>query len=127
MAMPFSSGHVLVPRVFPRNSFASYKSVWHRTPEGTWTIFVDGASLDTACPRYFGVAAKENRSARVDLTWTGPMDLEVKADPPGLRWTMSLTEPVYLAWTPVCPQVGNLRPPLTGRIADPAGSSFALL
>ena len=96
MAMPFTSGHVLVLRAFPHNSFAPYKSIWHRTPEGTWTIFVDGASMETACPRYFGAAAKENRSARIDLTWIGPMDLEVTAEPPGLRWTMSLTEPPYL-------------------------------
>ena len=96
MAMPFTSGHVLVLRAFPRNSFAPYKSVWHRTPDGTWTIFVDGAPLDRACPRYFGAAANENRSARVDLTWTGPMDLKVTAEPPGLRWTMSLTEPAHL-------------------------------
>ena len=96
MAMPFTSGHVLVLRAFPRNAFAPYRSVWHRTPEGTWTIFVDGAPLDWACPRYFGAAAKENRAARVAITWTGPMDLEVTAEPPGLRWTMSLTEPVYL-------------------------------
>jgi len=96
MAMPFTSGHVLVLRAFPRNSFAPYKSVWHRTPEGSWTIFVDGASTETACPRYFGAAAKDSRSARIDLTWTGPMDFEVTAEPPGLRWTMSLTEPAYL-------------------------------
>ena len=96
MAMPFTSGHVLVLRAFPHNSFAPYKSIWHRTPEGTWTIFVDGASMETACPRYFGAAAKETRSARIDLTWIGPMDLEVTAEPPGLRWTMSLTEPPYL-------------------------------
>jgi hypothetical protein len=96
MAMPFTSGHVLVLRAFPRNTFAPYKSVWHRTPDGTWRIFVDGAPLEQACPRYFGAASEENLSARVDLTWTGPMDLEVTAEPPGLRWTMSLTEPAYL-------------------------------
>jgi hypothetical protein len=96
MAMPFTSGHVLVLRAFPHNSFAPSKSIWHRTPEGTSTIFVDGASMETACPRYFGAAAKENRSARIDLTWIGPMDLEVTAEPPGLRWTMSLTGPPYL-------------------------------
>ncbi|MFI5387847.1 MAG: hypothetical protein ACHQ50_17195 [Fimbriimonadales bacterium] len=96
MAMPFTSGHVLVLRAFPRNSFAPYKSVWHRTPEGTWTIFVDGTPIETACPRYFGAAAKESRSARIDLTWTGPMDLEVTLEPLELRWTMSLTESAYL-------------------------------
>ncbi len=96
MAMPFTSGHVLVLRAFPRNTFAPYRSIWHRTPDGTWMIFVDGAPLENACPRYFGAAAKESCSARVDLTWTGPMDLEVTAEPPGLRWTMSLTEPAYL-------------------------------
>jgi hypothetical protein len=87
---------MLVLRAFPRNAFAPYKSVWHRTPDGTWTIFIDGAPLERACPRYFGAAAQENLTARVDLTWTGPMDLAVTAEPPGLRWTMSLTEPAYL-------------------------------
>jgi hypothetical protein len=96
MAMPFTSGHVLVLRAFPRNSFAPYKSVWHRTPEGAWTIFVDGAPIESACPRYFGAAAKECRSARIHLTWTGPMDLEVTVEQLELRWTMSLTEPAYL-------------------------------
>ncbi len=96
MAMPFTSGHVLVLRAFPRNSFVPYKSVWHRTPDGTWTIFVDGAPADKACPLYFGAAADESRSARIDLTWTGPRDLEVTVEPLELRWTMSLTEPAYL-------------------------------
>ncbi len=96
MAMPFTSGHVLVLRAFPRNSFVPYKSVWHRTPDGTWTIFVDGAPAEKACPRYFGAAAEESSSARIDLTWTGPMDLEVTVEPLELRWTMSLTEPAYL-------------------------------
>lgn len=96
MAMPFTSGHVLVLRAFPRNSFVPYKSVWHRTPDGIWTIFVDGAPTENACPRYFGAAAKASHSARIDLTWTGPMDLEVTVEPLELRWTMSLTEPAYL-------------------------------
>jgi len=96
MAMPFTSGHLLALRAFPRNSFAPYKSVWHRTPDGTWTIFVDGAPAEKACPRYFGAAAEESRSARIDVTWTGPMDLEVTVEPLNLRWTMSLTEPAYL-------------------------------
>src|SRR5207244_5506788 len=56
----------------------------------------DGAPADKACPGYFGAAAEESRSARINLTWTGPMDLEVTVDGLELRWTMSLTEPAYL-------------------------------
>jgi hypothetical protein len=52
--------------------------------------------METACPRYFGAAAKESRSSRIDLTWTGPTDLEVTVEVLELRWTMSLTEPTYL-------------------------------
>ncbi len=49
-------GHVLALRVFPENDFAPYRSIWHRTPDGTWSIYVDGPRVDTACPRYFGAA-----------------------------------------------------------------------
>jgi hypothetical protein len=88
--LPFDSGHVLALRVFPQNSFAPYRSVWHRTPEGEWTIWVDGPRLDTACPRYFGPACRTVGHARIDVEWTGPRTLHVTLDMPQLDWTLSV-------------------------------------
>ena len=50
--LPFDSGHVLALRVFPENDFSPYRTLWHRDPDGQWSIYVDGVRLDTACPRY---------------------------------------------------------------------------
>jgi len=91
MAMPFSSGHVLVLRVFPENDFAPYTTIWHRTPERGWSIFVDGPELDTACPRYFGVAAERVAFARIELSWPEPSQLLVRMEDPRLEWTIALT------------------------------------
>src|SRR5262249_20672409 len=54
--LPFDSGHVLALRVIPENDFSAYRSIWHRAPDGRWSIHVHGPRLDTACPRYFGSA-----------------------------------------------------------------------
>lgn len=91
MAAPFNSGHVLALRVFPANDFAPYASVWHRTPAGAWSIYVDGPRLDTACPRYYGARAAHVDFADITLTWTGPMELHVEMDAPRLEWTISMT------------------------------------
>ena len=88
MGLPFDSGHYLALRVFPENDFAPYKTVWHRDPEGWWSIFVDGPRLDTACPRYYGAACSRIEHAKIDLAWTGPMSLRVTADTPRLDWTL---------------------------------------
>jgi hypothetical protein len=88
---PFSSGHVLALRVFPQNDFAPYRTLWHRTPEGEWSIYYDGPRADTACPRYYGVAARVNQRCRLDLTWTEPMSLTVEMDDPRCLWKMEMT------------------------------------
>jgi hypothetical protein len=87
--LPFDSGHVLALRVFPPNSFAPYRTVWHRDPEGRWSIFVDAPRLDIACPRYYGAACDYTGQARIGLTWTGPQALHVTVDQPSLDWTLS--------------------------------------
>lgn len=58
-ALPFDSGHVLALRVFPENDFAPYSTIWHRTPEGDWSIYADSPRLDIACPRYYSAAAMQ--------------------------------------------------------------------
>ena len=44
-ALPLSSAHVLALRVFPEGTFTPYVAVWHRDPEGRWSIYVDGDDL----------------------------------------------------------------------------------
>jgi hypothetical protein len=96
LAMPFASGHLLGLRVFPENDFAPYKSIWHRTPEGSWSIYNDGPSLKTTCPRWWGPALEHAELTPFDLTWTGPNALRVEMVDPALVWTMSMTAPPVL-------------------------------
>lgn len=91
MVLPFSSGHLLGLRVFPENDFAPYKSVWHRTPEGVWSIYNDGPSLKTTCPRWWGPSLQYMDLTRIECTWTGPNELRVEMEQPKLVWTMSMT------------------------------------
>jgi hypothetical protein len=101
-ALPYDSGHVLALRVFPENDFGPYRTLWHRDPAGSWSIYVDGARLDTACPRYYGAACERTDFAHIELTWTGPMSLQVVMDTPSLRWTLTATEtPVLRILNPI--------------------------
>src|SRR5262245_14440712 len=90
-ALPFDSGHLLALRVFPENDFNPYRALQHRDAVGLWSIYVDGPSLDTACPRYFGAACHFTGYARIGLTWAGPATLRVTMDSPALQWTLTAT------------------------------------
>ena len=92
MGLPFDTGHYLALRVFPENDFAPYKTVWHRDPQGSWSIFVDGPRFDTACPRYYGPACDRVEHASIDIAWTAPMSLRVTVDATGLDWTLTARE-----------------------------------
>lgn len=96
LTLPFSSGDLLGLGVFPRNDFAPYVSVWHRSPDGEWSIYVDGPALETACPRYWGAATESTALAEIDVSWTGPTTLEVSMAEPELAWTLSATAPAFL-------------------------------
>lgn len=96
MVLPFSSGHMLALRVFPESDISPYKSVWHCTPEGEWSIYNDGPSLNTTCPRWWGPALKHAGLTGIELSWIGPNDLRVKMESPQLEWTMSMTAPPLL-------------------------------
>ncbi|MDZ7717159.1 MAG: hypothetical protein U5J95_13200 [Balneolaceae bacterium] len=50
LILPLSSGHLLGLRVWPQNDFAPYVSVWHRTPEGHWSMYIDGPFLKPPAP-----------------------------------------------------------------------------
>ena len=90
VAFPFDSGHVLALRVSPQNDFAPFTSVWHRTPDGAWSIYVDGPRLDTACPRYWSDAAEHVQKTTISLDWSGPRDLVVDMAEPRLEWRASM-------------------------------------
>ena len=87
--LPFDSGHVLALRVFPENDFGPYRTLWHRDPNGRWSIYVDGPRLDTACPRYYGAACEHTGHAGIALAWTGPATLRVTMESPSLEWTLT--------------------------------------
>lgn len=88
--LPWDSGHVLALRVFPQSSFGPYRTVWHRDPDGRWSIFADAPRVDLACPRYYGPACEHVGAASIELTWTGPRTLRVQVDRPRLDWTLTL-------------------------------------
>ena len=95
--LPFDSGHVLALRVFPDNPFAPYRTVWHRDPDGHWSIYADAPRLDIACPRYYGAACTRTAHASIEVTWTGPSSLRVSMDEPRLEWTVTATASPVMA------------------------------
>ena len=80
---------MLAVRVFPDNDFSPYRTVWHRDPQGAWSIYVNGPRLETACPRYYGAACAWTGFARIDLEWTGPAVLRVSVDTAELEWHLA--------------------------------------
>lgn len=96
LELPFSSGHLPGLRVWPQTDFLPWVSVWHRTPDGDWSIYSDGPSVETTCPRYWKPALQRAALANVDVTWTGPAELRVEMDDPRLFWTMSIRAPPHL-------------------------------
>ena len=94
--LPLSSGHVLALRVFPVNDFAPYVTVWHRTPDGTWSIYYDAPRPDVACPRYYGPAARHVVPSAIALEWRSASELRIRVEEPRLDWTVWMREPRLL-------------------------------
>lgn len=112
--LPFDSGNVLALRVFPENDFSPYRTLWHRDPEGRWSIYVDGPSVDTACPRYYGPACAHVGYAQIQLEWTGPASLRVTVDEPAVDWTLTARQtPMLRAMNAISPRtpLGTWRSP----------------
>ncbi len=96
MVAPFSSGDLLGLRVWPQSDFGPYVSVWHRTPDGDWSIYSDGLSLETTCSRYWNPAIQQASLTNIDVTWTGPNELRVEMGEPHFVWTMTISAPLFL-------------------------------
>ena len=128
-ALPFSSGHVLALRVFPESDFGPYTSIWHRDPEGAWSIYVDGVALEQACPRYFGACA-DSRPARIAIEWRGPRKLRVLMDEPALDWDVSMGSSLLFAAmnlvAPLIPERLYRRPLMLGLFARAARRWFGM-
>ena len=108
IGLPFASGHVLALRRFPASSVGpEYTSVWHRAPDGTWTMYVN-VSPRCSCPRYFGEAVARVVETEVVISWSGPRRFAVVTGTAGFHWA------VRTASTPAT----RLLTALAGRLPD---------
>ncbi|MGH2368766.1 MAG: hypothetical protein ACRDI2_11265, partial [Chloroflexota bacterium] len=90
MGLPFASGHILALRRFPASSVGpGYASVWHRSPQGRWTIYTSVPPLQ-ACPRYFGNETAVAEAADIRINWAGPRSFAVTIPGGRLQWDVTL-------------------------------------
>jgi hypothetical protein len=91
MGLTFTSGHILGLRRFPASSLGpGYTSVWHRDPEGRWSMY-QNVPPDQACTRYFGSAVAEAAVQDIGIAWSRPNEFTVstQGDCP-ITWSLSL-------------------------------------
>jgi hypothetical protein len=107
MGLPFASGHVLAMRKMHSSDGPKYESVWHRSPDGDWTMWSD-VEPSRSCPRYWGNDVQRAIRAPLDISWPGPSRMTVKVDDGRvLDWEVQLgSTPV----TRVLSAVGRLTP-----------------
>jgi hypothetical protein len=77
MGIPFASGHYLALRDMLASSVGpAYRAIWHRDPEGRWSIHTTGAP-ELTCPRYFGSVATSVRVPSIDVVWRDDHTIDV--------------------------------------------------
>jgi hypothetical protein len=77
MGVPFASGHYLGLRDFVATSVGpAYRAIWHRDPQGRWTIYTTGAP-ELTCPRYFGSGTATARVPDISVSWRDDHTLDV--------------------------------------------------
>lgn len=89
MGAPFSSGHLLATRRFHATTVGpGYQSVWHRDPEGNWSIYSD-APPAVSCGRYFSSALVGTELCAVTMEWLS--DSSMRVGVPGvIDWEFEL-------------------------------------
>ncbi|MFD8599511.1 hypothetical protein ACFV1L_31360 [Kitasatospora sp. NPDC059646] len=124
LGLPFDTGRVLALRGLPQSGSGPYRSVRHRTPDGEWSIHVDGPRVESACPRHHGAACAHTGTARIGPTRTGPDTLLATMDRPAPGSTVSAADgPVPRALdavSSVLPPSGRRPAPLVRRREVPA-------
>lgn len=89
MGVPFASGHYLALRDFVATSVGpAYRAIWHRDPQGRWTIHTTGAP-ELTCPRYFGSVAATSQVPSISVSWRDDHTLDVALGDQ-LRWRIEL-------------------------------------
>jgi hypothetical protein len=77
MGVPFASGHYLALRDFVATSVGpAYRAIWHRDPQGRWTIHTTGAP-ELSCPRYFGSVTATARVPSISVFWRDDYTIDV--------------------------------------------------
>lgn len=89
MGIPFASGHYLALRDMLASSVGpAYRAIWHRDPEGRWTIHTTGLP-ELTCPRYFSSVATAIRVPAIDVVWHDDHTLDVSLGDE-LHWRIEL-------------------------------------
>ncbi|MBA5849398.1 hypothetical protein [Gordonia amicalis] len=90
MGLPFRSGHYLALRDMIASSIGpAYRSVWHRDPNGHWTIYTT-TEPGRSCPRYFDADATTRQVPAIDVGWADDHTFEVTLGNT-LTWQIELT------------------------------------
>ena len=88
VGLPFETGHVLALRRFAASSVGpGYTSVWHRAPDGRWTMYVN-VSPRCSCPRYFGRDVDRVVETEIVVSWAGPRTFRVVTGHAGFTWNV---------------------------------------
>ncbi len=89
MGLPFASGHYLAFRDMVASSIGPpYRAIWHRDPEGRWTMHTTGPA-ELTCPRYFGSVTATAPASSISVSWPDDHTLEVSLDA-DLTWRIEL-------------------------------------
>jgi hypothetical protein len=92
VGQPFESGDLLCLRHFPVSTFGpGYVSVWHRSPDGEWTIYTT-ISPELSCPRFVGAAVSRVVETEILAEWAGSSDLEVEVPLAKLHWHVKVSD-----------------------------------
>lgn len=90
MGLPFRSNHLLALRRFAKTSVGPvYNSVWHRNPEGEWTIY-SNQPPQYSCSRFFGSAAKQSVQTEVEINWPDDDTIDVAINEVDFKWHINL-------------------------------------
>jgi len=90
MGLPFVSGHYLALRHVTASTIGpGYRAVWHRDPEGRWSVYAD-APPEVSCARFLGPALTATHTTGIGIYWAGPQSLTVEI-PEVLTWQLEIS------------------------------------